>query len=176
MADVGERLQQIYTGTTEHDEHFHNREIWFGISGDQSGNDWAADTLNVFQAISGNGIYGADANDEAKVLGTDDTPIISGQTRFDIRRLLLHDTSVDTVWKLRVVYGSDTLANNITAGQFTEMMVLFDSVNPQQSAGIPIDIIIPRLVAGTDKVWVQGRNATDNATLDFFVGVHGYAG
>lgn len=156
------------------EKHAHNRELWFGISGDQSGNDWAADTLNPFQAISGNGVYGIDLNDEAKVLGTDDTPIITGQKRFDIKRILLEDTSVDTIWKLRIVYGSDTLANNISAGRFVEMMALFDSTNPQQSAGTPIEFILPKLNAGVDKVWIEGRNATDNATIDFFVGVHGY--
>ena len=29
---------------------------------------------------------------------------------------------------------------------------------------------------GADKVWVQGWNATDNATLEFFGGLHEYEG
>ena len=76
--------------TVHHDEHFHTRERWFGISGDQSGDDWAlAAGLTPFQAISGNGVFGADANDEAKVLGTDDTPAITNKQFFDMHRILV---------------------------------------------------------------------------------------
>ncbi|KKN24531.1 hypothetical protein LCGC14_0893930 [marine sediment metagenome] len=169
------RDQQILANLLEHDQHFHNRERWFGISADQSGNDWAADTLNSFIAISGAGVYGADASDEAKVFGTDDTPIFTGNVEYDIRRILVADVSVNTVWKVRFVWGTGTMANAITAGQTTEEMFLFDATNPQLSAGVPVDVRIPRVAVGT-KLWMQARNATDNATIDFFVGAHGYPG
>jgi hypothetical protein len=160
----------------EIESHFHNRERWFGISADQSGNDWALDTLNPYVAISGANAYGADANDEAKVFGTDDTPAISGMTKFDIHRILIIDVDHDTVYKLRVVYGSDTMANNITAGQYSEVMVQFDSANPQQSAGVPVEVIMERSTCGTDKVWVQAWNANNNSEIDFLVGTHEYEG
>ena len=40
---------------------------------------------------------------------------------------------------------------------------------------VPIVIQMPR-VAVASKVWVQAKNATDNATVDFFVGMHFYEG
>ncbi len=67
--------------------HNHSRERWFGISGNQSGNDWATDTLTPFVAISGADTYGTDhaggagAVDEAYVIGTDDMPGISGMVQ-----------------------------------------------------------------------------------------------
>jgi hypothetical protein len=36
--------------------------------------------------------------------------------------------------------------------------------------------MMPRGTCGTTKVWVQAWNATDNATIDFLVGLHEYEG
>ena len=161
----------------EIEKHLHNTERWIGQSADQSGNNWAADTLTAFQAISGNGVYGADADDEAKVIGSDDTALIAGagNTKFDFHEILIVDASVNTAFKLRIVYGTGAMADAITAGQYSEKMVIADSVNPQLSSGIPFAVTFPRQAAGT-KIWIQCKNATDNATIDFFTGGHGYPG
>jgi hypothetical protein len=160
----------------EIEKHLHSRERWLGIHGAPSGTDWADDTLNPFVAITGAGVYGADANDEALVLGTDDTPSISGMVKFDIHRLLIIAVDNDTVWKLRIVYGTGTMADAVTAGQYSEVMVMFDSANPQLSAGMPLEVIMPRGTCGSTKIWIQARNATNNDTISFFVGIHEYAG
>lgn len=174
MSVTGNNLNGHINDHMDHVEfHFHNKERWFGISGDQSGNDWAADTLNNYQAISGNGVYGADANDEAKVIGTDDMPAISGKTKFDMREILIEGLSVDTVFKLRIVWGTGTMADAITAGQFTEVIVQNGTAG-NFGNGAPLQVTIPRLSSGSDKVWLQCKCATDNATCDFFVGVHEY--
>lgn len=157
----------------EIEEHIHNRERWFGQSADQSGNDWAADNLVPLDVISGNNAYGSDADDEAKCLGTADTPVRAGMTKFDLHRFLVVGVSQNTVYKMRIVWGTGTMADAITAEQTSEFMVKFDAVNPQQSAGIPFEVKMPRLDSGT-KVWVQCWNATDNATASFFIGLHEY--
>lgn len=159
----------------EIEKHFHTRERWFGKRADQSGDNWGEDNLTPFRAISGNGVYGADANDEAKICGADDTPIFAGSAYMDMHRILVVATSIDTHWKIRVIYGTGTMADAITAGQYSEIMVKFDSVNPQQSAGVPIEVRMPRVAAGT-KIWAQAKSATDNATIDFFAGGHEYSG
>ena len=164
---------EIYAEVVEIDWHNHNSETWVGKSADQSGDDWAADNLTPFRSISGNGVYGADANDEAKVLGTDDTPVVLGSTFFDVHRLLIVGVNQDSVYKMRIVSGTGTMADAIIAKQYTEVMVKFDATNPQQSAGIPFDIRQFRRPSGT-KIWVQCKNAIDNATIDFFVGFHEY--
>lgn len=161
----------------EIENHFHSVERWVGIRGSQTGTDWGVDTsITPFQAISGNNTYGADANDEALVLGTGDLPIVSGGVKTDIQRLFIIDSSVDTRWKLRIIYGSGTMAAAIAAGQYTEIITQIDATNPQLSTTSPVEIRIPRFTSGTDQIWVQGWNATDNATIDFLVGVHEYEG
>ena len=162
----------------ELEKHFHSRERWFGISADQAGADWNesvsdASMPDIFTAISGNDTYGADANDEAKVIGTGDTCGITGMTKFDLHRIVIIDASATTFYILRIVYGSDTLANNITAGQYSEV-VFQRNTGAGEAHGTPLAIQMPRLTWGTDKVWIQAKNTTDNADVDFFFGLHCY--
>ncbi len=157
-------------------KHHHSRARWFGISGDQSGDNWAANTLTPFVAISGNNAYGSDADDEAKVLGTDDTPAISGMIKFDFHEILVVDVDDDTPYKLRIINGTGTMSEAISAGQFSEAVVQFDSANPQLSAGVPITLQTLRFDCNVDKVWIQAWNATNNSQIDFLVGMHEYEG
>lgn len=160
----------------EIEKHFHSPERWVGIQAPQTGTDWADDTLTPFVAISGSNTYGADADDEALVLGTDDTPIISGMVKYDLHRLLIVDVDHDTPYKIRIVYGSGTMADAVSAGQYSEVIVKFDAANPTTSAGSPIEVMMPRRTCGTDKLWIQAWNATDNSQIDFLVGLHEYEG
>ncbi len=159
----------------EIEKHFHSREHWRGMKGVQTATDWSDDVLTPFQAISGNNDYGGDANDEAQVLGTDNTPVISGYPKYDLHRILIIDASSTTVYKLRLVWGTGTMADAITANQFTEIMVQYDPALFGGS-GVPTEIMMPRVNCGTDKIWIQAWNATNNATIDFLVGWHEYQG
>ncbi|KKL61188.1 hypothetical protein LCGC14_2197810 [marine sediment metagenome] len=168
----GPSLKQVRDFQTKHDEHFHSRERWQGKSGNQSGDDWATEAgLTVFRVISGDGDFGSDANDEAKVLGIDDTPTISGNTEYDIRRVMISASSNATDWILRFIYGTAVMNQNETDGQYTDIMLT------SAKKGIPgDDVRLPRLVCGVDKIWAKGKNASNNATLDFFIGLHEYLG
>ncbi len=149
-------------------DHNHNRERWFGKSADQSGNDWAlATTLTMFRAISGDDVFGADPNDEAKIFGSDDTPAIAGMTLFDVHRIMVSATSNANDTVLRMIYGTGTMADAQSAGQYSDVMVT------EARKGSPIPIMMPRLPAGM-QVWIRMLNATDNATIDFFIGIHEY--
>jgi len=150
-------------------EHFANKERWFGKSADQSGNDWALEaSLTTLQAISGNGVFGADASDEAKVFGSDDTPNTTGKTGFMVHQLLITTCSSATVFILRVVYGTGTMAVAEAAGQYSDQSFIRES---GVGRGSPVHIKMPVLAAGT-KVWIRAKNGTDNATIDFLVGMH----
>jgi len=165
IADLVVIEQETYE--TEH--HLHNRERWFGKLGVQTGTDWGEEaSLAPYRAISGNGVFGADPNDEALVLGTDDTPAIAGMTRFDAHRLLITAASNATDWVLRVIYGTGTMADAESAGQYSDVMV------QEARKGAPIEIIMTRGTCGSTKVWVRAKNATNNATIDFFIGIHEY--
>lgn len=91
--------------------------------------------------------------------------------QFHLHRMLVAGVSEDTEYKLRFVWGTGTMADGITAGQVSAVMIKFDKTNPQQSAGVPYEVKAPDFEAGT-KVWAQCKNATNNATLDFYVAYH----
>jgi len=160
---------------TEIEKHFHNVERWFGKLAVQTATDWADTNLTPFRAISGANTYGADPGDEAQVLGTADTPHISGGVKYDPYRISILELSSDTIWRLRMIYGAGTMVEAIAAGQYSELMVS-NIVTGSKAGGTPVDFRMPRLRCGIDKVWVQAWNATDNATCDFFVGLHEYSG
>ena len=152
------------------EEHLHNRERWFGKSADQSGTDWAVESgLTVFKAISGDGDFGGDVNDEAKVLGTSDTPAITGMTLYDAHRIIVNAASNANPYVLRIVYGSGTMADAETADQYTDVMLT------EAKKGTPVDVLMPRTTCAACQLWVRAKNGTDNATIDFYVGIHEYA-
>ena len=163
------RLDAILKETIEIEQHIHNHGRWFGKLGVQNATDWAEQAgLVPFRAISGLGVFGADANDEALVLGTDDTPAIAGMTRFDAHRILISAASNATNFILRLIHGSGTMAAAELAGSYSDVMV------QEARKGAPIDITQRRAYCGTDKVWLRAKNATNNATVDFFIGIHEY--
>ena len=158
----------------EIEKHFHNKERSFGASADQSGNDWAlAHSLTTFQAISGAGVFGADLNDEAKLWGTDDVSPVTGDTRFDIHKILVVTLSADTPYILRLVWGTGTMADAITAEQHSSFLVQ-NTVTGSKAGGSAVPVLMPRLTYGTHKIWMQAACATNNATADVLLSLHGY--
>lgn len=158
----------------EIEKHFHNVERWYGKLAVQTATDWADNTLTPFVAISGNNTYGTDANDEAKVFGTADTPGIAGNVKFDVHRIFISAASVAGLWKLQLIYGTGTMADAIAAGQFSTFMVRTST--PTATQDVPADVMMPRGTCGATQIWLRAWNATDNATISFFVGVHEYEG
>lgn len=162
----------------EIERHFHGRERWFGKLAVQTATDWADNNITTpYRCISGNNAYGTDANDEALVIGTADTPAITGvgNVRFDVHRMLIVDSSSTSIWKLQVIYGTGTMADAITAGQYSTIMVKVDAA-AGQTPNVPCEIMMPRGTCASTQVWVRGWNASNNATLDFYIGWHEYEG
>jgi len=156
----------------EIENHIHSTEKWLGRSADQTGTDWAKqDTLGVFLAISGNNTWGIDAADTVFVIGTSDTPITAGSVYFDMHKIYVVDASVTSVYKVRFVWSTTTFAAGLAAGNVSETMVKVSSAASRIS---PTEFQMPRLAVDT-KVWAQCWNATDNATLSFYVGIHEYS-
>ena len=159
----------------EIEKHFHNKARWFGKLGSQTATAWAdEDSLVMYRAISGNNVYGADANDEALIFGTDDLPFGTG-VKFDAHMIFISALSVDTPYMFRIIYGSGTMADAITAGQYSTFPAM-NIVTGSKAGGVPAMLMMPRITCGTDQVWIQCKCATDNATADFLVGGHEYAG
>lgn len=157
------------------EHHLHRVSRSFGISADQSGNNWCTeDRLVPFTAISGNNDFGADPGDEAKIFGSADTPFITGHTFFDPGFILVNAVSSDSVYFIRLVWSTVDIATGISDGNYSTIPFKFDSFNPVQSTSF---ILVPigndELPVGT-KVWIQIKSAVDNATLSFYISAHGY--
>jgi hypothetical protein len=160
----------------EIEKHFHNTARWFGISASQAGTDWslsvsAAGMPTSFVAISGTNDYGADANDEALIWGTGDT--MGTDTKLDMHQIFITNSNSTTLWILRIAYGSGTLAAAVAAGTYSEIPVIADAAQGG-SIDVILPILMPRITIGTDKIWIQAKNATNNATISFLVGGHSY--
>ncbi len=151
------------------EQHFHTRWRWFGISANQTGDDWALATgLTAFSADSGSGVFGA----VIKVLGPDDTPIFAGHTLFDSGMILAATLQHTTPYVMQLIWGTGTSADAITAEQFTEVM-LIKSTATGAAGGSPFPIRMLRIAVGTN-VWARVKNATDTSTIEFFIGIHEY--
>lgn len=164
----GGKLRKILKETEEIEGHIHNRERWFGISSDQSGDDWALrGTLNPFVLTSGAGDWGA----WAKILGPNDTPSISGMTEYDGHRVIISDLQAATPFIIQVAQGDDPDVA-VSNGLFTEFMVIANDPVVNRSGGGPMSIITRKVPVGT-KVWARTKCATAD-TVSVFVGIHEY--
>ncbi len=152
------------------ESHHHNQTHWFGISGDQSGNNWALENgLAPFSANSGNDDFGT----EIKVFGPDDTPVLAGMTQFDPRRIMFNTLQATTAYVVQFVWGSGTFAASLDLGnQMTATMVLKSTATGAGRGGSE-EMESLRVPAG-NKVWARVKNVTNGSTVTFFVGMHEY--
>jgi hypothetical protein len=155
------------------EEHAHHKVRWFGRKNPQGATDWAApfstDMTRLYRCISGANTWGAGVGDEALLFGTTDIPI-SGMVVGDFDEILVLANSSSTVYLLRIIWGTGTMADAIAAGQYTEIPYFRATADTTR-----LRMICPTpLIGSAYALWAQCMNATDNATIDFIVGVHGY--
>ena len=154
----------------EIERHFHNRERFWGATGAPDETNAIAATVSVpFVAVSGNNTWGT----AIPICGTADNPVIATDTKFDAHLVLVTDTDHATPYRMRIIYGTGTSADAITAGQWSEIM--FITATGPFSSGVPVDVKMPRVNVGS-KCWAQVWNATNGSNVDFFWGAHGYEG
>ena len=145
-------------------------EMWYGKLAVQTATAFGSPLgIVVYRAISGASVFGADTNDEAKVIGSGDTSAANGST-FRLSRILMSVSSVSVATVLRIVWGTGTMAEGIAAGNVSSTMFRQASTVGDR---VPYRIQMPKVPVGT-QVWIQSKCATDNATVDFYVGVTFY--
>jgi len=154
------------------EEHQHHRVVWYGKKSDQATNWCDQATLTPYRATSGDNAWGTEGTDPAKVISSADTlsEIKSGVLQFDTDEILVVANSSNSLYRCRLVWGTGTLADAITAKQFTEFVysrTTSDTTRMQRRIACP-------LIAAGNNVWLVIWNATNDATLDFMIGVHGY--
>jgi len=154
----------------EVEKHFHNRGRFWGATGAPDETNAIAATVTVpFVAISGANTWGT----AIPICGTADNPVLATDAKFDAHLVLVTDTDHATPYRMRIIYGTGTSADAITAGQWSEVM--FITATGPFSSGVPVEIMMPRVDIGS-KCWAQVWNNTNGSNVDFFWGAHGYAG
>ena len=148
------------------DHHFHNIERWFGKKAvPVAGVNEMDNVLTPFQIDSGNNAYGTGIC----VIGSGDTPVLAGKTKFDIHKILIVNTErANEPYKLRITWGA-TEAAGVAAGNYSTTMI-YPSTTLRQT---PQEIKAPQLAAGT-KLWVNCWCGANTGTIDLFVGLHEY--
>lgn len=165
------------TETEYCEHHVHNMVRWYTKKNPQGANDWSApfvDHLGQFyRCISGNGTWGADANDEALLFGTADVlaELGTGLVYGDMDKILFLANSSTTVYLVRIIWGTGTMAQAITANQYTEIAFLRGNADNNRKV---YEFKMLKVGVVGYKLWAQCQNASDNATIDFILGVHAY--
>lgn len=157
----------------ETERHLHSYERWFENASVPSGEVHVADRLGTgagaFQADAGNDDWGS----WLQILGSSDTPEISGSTHFDLHRIsFVAQERNNTIYLAQVAFGASGAAA-LTAETYTEFPIKTGGGN---SVIVPTSLQTRRITAGT-KAWLRLKSpGNDTGTLDFFFGLHEYEG
>jgi hypothetical protein len=156
----------------EIERHFHHYERWFETAAAPSGETNVADGIG-----SGGGAFQIDAGSDdwgswVQVLGSADTPAISGSVYYDPHKIDIATVERALPYFIQIAAGTSGAAG-LSAGTYTELVFV-----PQSVAGRPAPIPIGfRRQAVTTKLWARCKCPGQNtATLDFYIGIHEYEG
>lgn len=159
--------------TNEIERHIHSDERWFETASSPNTEIHVADRLceggGAFQADAGNDDWGT----WLQILGSSDTPELSGSSFFDLHRVsFLAQERNNTQYCIQVAFGVSGAAALI-AESYTEFPIKTGGGN---SVITPVLVQGRRIMAGT-KAWLRLKSPGQNtATLDFVFGLHEYEG
>ena len=156
----------------EIERHFHSYERWMELAAVPVGETHRADAAGtgagVFQVDAGNDDWGS----WLQILGSSDTPVISGSVKFDLHRIQITSAERNAPYVLQIAFGA-TGAAALTAGAYIESV--FSPASNLVDSG-PVDVQSRRITAGT-KAWARCIcPGQDTAKLDFTIGIHEYEG
>lgn len=154
---------------------------WYGKKNPQDATHWAdSATLLSYQTISGLNTWGTDGGaggDVAQVFGTGDllwndpkTGEVPAGGIFS--KILFTANSSTTIYRFRLIYGTaaQTYADAVTARQYSETVFMRANADTTR---VTREIRTRRLHIDC-QIWAQCWNASNDATLDFLIGVHYY--
>jgi len=166
----GDTLETIQHEVIEIATHLHSNE-WLGaLAASPSPPGHAAEwnTMNPFQSTAGNDTWGA----WIQIIGSTDTPIHTGMTKFDLHKILVIDVAVTADLDLHIVQVGCGLNGAQTLIDSTYTTFAFV---PERGAAVTvINFQMKRCEAGQNvwlRHWVDGTNAP---TMDFVHLLHEY--
>ena len=160
---------------SEMEKHLHNNEKWFGEAAVPDGELHVADRLTTsqvsFRIEVGNDQFG----NWFQILGSLDTPVAAGMTKFDLHRLIFtahtHNT---TEYDLQIVCGESAgIAAKLVAEDFTE----FPIITGTGVTKVGPEAFMARRCNSGDKVWMRARaNGKTSGFPWLKPGIHEYIG
>jgi len=167
LSSVSSNADTAAEEATELAKHFHGNEIWFGDSTtpDPGVHEATVGSLTTFQVDSGDNAWGT----AIQILGTSDTPVGSGMTKYDLHKILVTTTERTSVISyMRITFGTSE-AQGILDGNST-MIALFPTATIRMNA---VPFMAKRAPAGS-KAWANAKVAGDTGTINFIFGLHEY--
>jgi hypothetical protein len=161
----------IKAEVVETEKHFHNHILWLAAAAAPNGELHVADRFSptastTFQINAGNITWGA----WVQILGSSDTPVIAGMTKFDPNGVYFTASQRNTPYIVQFGHGASGAAA-LTANEITE--VVYTAISAASDA-VPIVFQSDRHDSGT-KLWARcfcpGANL---GTLNFYIGLHEY--
>jgi len=165
-------INEMALEVSETEHHLHNYEKWLGLADSPVGEIHRADRMGPgilpFTLTAGNLTWGP----WMQVLGSEDTPIQAGKTKYDFHRAMITDTTSTDPFIIQIINGeSAEFAAKLLAEDFDEFPYVSASNN--NDSGIS-DIIDKKIESGC-KCWMRccaiGANAP---TLKLYIGIHEY--
>ena len=122
----------------------------------------------AFTLTAGNNDFGS----WLQILGSDDTPVQSGRTIFDLHRILITSTNSTNPFIIQLICGESAgIAAKLIAEDFNEFPYI--SATNNNDSGIA-EILDERCDAG-EKMWMRCADVGGNgSTLNLYIGIHEY--
>lgn len=159
----------------EIEKHLHNREFWLGAQAVPVGTVNVADdmtdgTTAPFTPDAGNDTWGA----WLQIVGSGDTPLQSGKTKYDLHRLLpFDDQEANAPTFIQIAWGNVDAATALAAGDYSTTAYLTPT---NQGASAPVEVLMPRIDVGK-MAWIRIMAIGENTmNLSFYIGLHEYDG
>lgn len=158
---------------SEVERHHHHYSRAFGLAAVPNGEVHVADEITSnpgpFTVDAGNDTWGA----WIQLLGTDDTPFITGKQRYDAHLItVVAAERANTVHLIQLAAGASGAAA-LTAGTYSDKVFIPQSANGRPA---PVPFGIRRQDAGT-KLWIRTlARGADTGTLSIYLEIHEYEG
>lgn len=155
------------------ERHLHSSGRWFGAAVTPTATHFAdrigvaAEKPVAFVVDSGNKTWG----DWVQLLGSTDTPTITGKTHFDPHEFVISAAERAGVYFIQIGRGASGAAA-LSAGTYTELVL--DATD--KAGGAIVNCQTGRAPAGS-LIWCRVMTpAFDTGTLSFYLGLHEYEG
>lgn len=157
----------------ETDRHVHHYSRTFGAAAAPSGETHVADEITSdpapFVVDAGNDTWGT----WVQLLGSSDTPSISGSEKFDPHLInIVSAENANVIYLIQLAAGASGAAA-LTAGTYSDKVFIPQSANGRPA---PVPIGIKRQDTGT-KVWMRTlARGTNTSELGIYIEIHEYEG